>query len=49
MATDGPTFEVFGDLSDEAIEALAALLLSIADNMEQTTPDDSTTKTESPS
>ena len=26
--SDGPTFEVIGDLSDEAIEALASLLLS---------------------
>jgi len=29
VPTDGPTFELIGELSDEAIEALAALLLSV--------------------
>jgi hypothetical protein len=29
VATESPTFELFGTLSDEAIEAIAALLLSI--------------------
>lgn len=32
--TPPPTFEVLGELSDEAIEALAALLLSVADQKE---------------
>jgi len=32
VPTDGPTFELIGELSDEAIEALAALLLSIHEN-----------------
>jgi hypothetical protein len=31
VAREGPTFEIVGDLSDEAIEALAALLLSVCE------------------
>jgi len=38
--TPPPTFEVHGELSDEAIEALASLLLSVAD---QEMADDRTT------
>jgi hypothetical protein len=32
---DAPEFEVIGDLSDAAIEALAQLLLSIAEQEEE--------------
>ena len=34
MSSEAPQFEFIGDLSDEGIEALAALLLSIAEQEE---------------
>jgi hypothetical protein len=49
VANSAPTFEIIGDgrLSDEAIEALAALLLAVAESDNKTTAQDEDPQEES--